>query len=150
MGPSISSTLPIDVCSRCKPCAGSGWSIKGSDLIFEVYWSVEIWYLRVDRFADYFSFGSMHKRAHFWILSGLKSPPIGSLERTKYLCWWSIALLVVSSPYSTPCIRFCDSLCGRDLRIPPRSPKPLPPPRPPPGAPRLLNPPRDAIEERCW
>ena len=126
------------------------WNIKHSDLIFEVYRSIEIWYLGVDRLADDFSFGSMHKCAHFWTLSALKSPLMGNLERTKYLCWRSIALLVVSSPCSTPCIRFCDSLCGRDLRKPPRSPKPLPPPRPPPGAPRLLNPPRDAIEECCW
>lgn len=35
-------------------------------LILQVNWSIEVWDLRIDRFADHFTFTSVHERTHFY------------------------------------------------------------------------------------
>lgn len=63
MGPRISSTLPIEVCPQSE--LGILGAVQFSDLVLEIYWSVEIRYLSVDRFTNDFSFGSMQEASHF-------------------------------------------------------------------------------------
>jgi hypothetical protein len=65
MGPRISSTLPIAVFNKISSLKNLVRNCGSSHLILEIDGGIEVWYFRIDRLADNFTFAGMKEGAHF-------------------------------------------------------------------------------------
>jgi hypothetical protein len=65
MGPRISSTLPMAVFNEISSWKFLGRNYGSSHLILEIDGGIEVWYFRIDRLADDFTFAGVKEGTHF-------------------------------------------------------------------------------------